>query len=74
MSIMTIIRGDDWEGVYIDGELETEGHSLETPETVRLAIRRNVSEVMVKECDISWLHDEGNLPNDIADVKYPAPR
>ena len=71
---MTFIHGDDWEGIYIDGKLETEGHSHEPTEVVRLAIRRNVSEVDVKECDFDWLHDEGNLPNDLSDVKYPEPR
>lgn len=68
---MTIIRGNDWEGIYIDGKLTTEGHSHEVVEAIRLAIRRKVSEVVVKECDFDWLLDQGNLPTDLADVKYP---
>lgn len=70
-SKMTFIHGDDWEGIYIDGKLETEGHSHAPAEAVRLAILRNVAEVEVKECDFNWLHDEGNLPVDLSDVKYP---
>jgi hypothetical protein len=74
MSVMTIVRGDDWEGAYVNGKLETEGHSLEVAETVRLAVRHKVAEVFVRSCDIAWLHDEGNLPDDLFKVKFEVAR
>lgn len=72
MTMMTFARGDDWEGVYIDGALVTEGHSIDEVEAVRLALAHKVTAVECKECDCNWLHEEGNLPNALTDVKWAA--
>ena len=69
MSKMVIIRADDWEGIYIDGKLETEGHSTEPYDAVKIAIRHGVSSVESLWCDLDWIHDEGNLPRNLSDVR-----
>lgn len=33
---VTFVDGDDWEGVYIDGKLVTEGHCVRVDEVLKL--------------------------------------
>lgn len=72
MSKLTIVRGDDWEGIYVDGTLAMEGHSIDTPEAIELAIERKATSSEVKWCDMKWLNDEGNLPLSLSAVKFNA--
>ncbi len=72
MSTITLVRGDDWEGIYVDGKLMTEGHSIEISEAIWIGINHKATKVETKFCDLGWLHDEGNLPQALADVKLEA--
>lgn len=72
MTTMTFARGDDWEGVYVDGDLIVEGHSIEARTAAELAIKHKATEVKTIYCDLDWLHDEGNLPRRMSDVKLEA--
>lgn len=72
MAKLVLVRADDWEGIYVDGKLVTEGHSHDTLEAIKLAIKHGVSEAETKWANDAWLHDQGNLPNKLADVKFAA--
>lgn len=72
MADMTLVRGDDWEGIYILGKLMAEGHSIELAVGIALAIEYRPTGITTVFCDIGWLHDEGNLPRALADVKLAA--
>lgn len=69
MSKLTLVRGDDWEGIYIDGKLVTEGHSHDTMEAIKLAIARGVTEAETMWANDAWLQDEGSLPRALHDVR-----
>jgi hypothetical protein len=69
MSKMTIVRGDDWEGIYINDKLMREGHSVEPFDAVKLAIEHGVSSVASEYCDLDWLHAAGNLPDLLSEVR-----
>lgn len=69
MAKLTLVRGDDWEGFYLDGKLASEGHSHETMETIQFVIKRGVTEAETKWADNSWLHDQGSLPDNLSDVQ-----
>ena len=58
MSKMVIIRADDWEGIYIDGKLEAEGHSTEPYDAVKIAIMHGVSSVESLWCDLEFTMKE----------------
>lgn len=73
MTILTMVRGDDWEGIYIDGKLVSEGHSHDTVEAIKLALKHTITSVETKYADSKWLDDEGNLPTDLRDVKLEMP-
>lgn len=54
----------DWEGLYLDGRLVVEGHSLSWWQVLS-AIR---IEYDMSECDETWINDVGRLPENLDDV------
>lgn len=69
MAKLVLVRGDDWEGIYVDGTLVTEGHSTETIAAIEIAVAHHVTECETQYADLAWLHDEGNLPRRLDEVK-----
>jgi hypothetical protein len=60
-----LVYGDDWIGLYLDGKLVEEGHSLEPFHVLdALGIKHTYH-----AADIDWLHEEGCLPERLDDVK-----
>ena len=64
---IVIVNGDDWKGIYIDGQLKYEGHSIRPMDIF------NVLDIDFKEfeCDLEWLEEQGNLPKNLNEVKIP---
>jgi hypothetical protein len=59
--------GEDWEGLYIDGKLYVEGHSISVKDLLD-SLDIPYSNV---ECDDAWLDKKGCLPKLLKDVKEP---
>jgi hypothetical protein len=63
---ITIVSVDDWSGLYVDGVLKLEGHSLEP---------RMVIEVITGEypesiwADREWAAERGSFPDLLEEVK-----
>lgn len=57
--------GGDWEGLYIDGKLVIENHSLQWWQ-VLYALKIEYDSF---DADEEWLQEKGSLPNDLKDVK-----
>jgi hypothetical protein len=74
VTAVVIAEGDDWEGLYIGGSLMIEGHHLDMVETIKTVL--NVmppviaNDVSRKWVDFDWIEEQGNLPSNIADVKW----
>jgi len=63
---ITIVRAEDWEGVYIDGKLIDDAHSFEGDEVLfMLGI-----DCEVKWADDTWLSERGRLPEKLEDVRF----
>ena len=63
--MLTIIKADDWEGLYDDsGSLLAEGHSL-TYEDIADALGIVITE---KRANQAWLEDIGRLPKRLSEV------
>ena len=64
--------GDDWEGLYFNGVLITEGHRVTIKDVVMVI--QNVESANFsyeeKEADSKWLADEGSFPMSIEDVRW----
>jgi hypothetical protein len=74
MTSVVIAQGDDWVGLYIGGTLMMEGHHIEM-ETAFKVILNTMPKVVADDIstrwvDLDWLYEEGNLPNNIDDVKW----
>lgn len=67
------VMGDDWEGCYINDQLEIQGHRLEADDVAKaisaLLPRLNIT-VASHEADMNWLGDVGQLPNSFNKVKF----
>lgn len=61
----TRVLAGDWEGLYIDGKLYAEGHSLRASDVLD-ALDIPTETVTVDE---EWMEDEGQLPDSLKDVK-----
>lgn len=62
---ITFVDSDDWEGLYINGELVLENHSLRIYDVLKaLGIKYEVI-----NADDDWLASCGNLPENLTDVK-----
>lgn len=61
----TFVQSDDWEGLYYQGNLIAEGHSLNARDVLdALDFRYNT-----KEANPNWLEERGDLPKLLKDVK-----
>lgn len=69
MAIYTLIDGDCWIGIYIDGKLAYQDHSISAYELLTL-VAHTVVEVHGKyECSLEWLGKIGCLPENLEDVQ-----
>lgn len=63
--IVTVFLGEDWQGLYLDGELERQGHSLRILEVLNSLKDHSgepIRSVEVVEEKGDWLQYEGYLP------------
>ena len=67
MSRLTIVTNyDDWEGVYLDGKIIDQGHSIDW----KLVLSELGFTLDEQEADHDWLAYEGYLPEKIEDCKF----
>lgn len=79
MNKAILLQCDDWEGLYINGKLVEEGHTLNQSESrvkyfVNLSKQYNfnledMQELYLYEDDEQWVMDIGSFPNNIHDFK-----
>lgn len=64
MRTINIVRGEDWEGLYIDGVLKVEDYSPD----LHLVLEILGVEYDYDEVDAEWMDREGTLPTNLEDV------
>lgn len=64
-AVVRIVYGDDWQGLYINGELAFEGHRIDPVHALE-CLGFNVPCI---EADPVWLEEEMRLPKQLSDVK-----
>lgn len=69
---MVFADADTWMGIYVDGKLEYEGHSIYPEDAVKLAIEKGVTSVERKCVDLGWLDESGlgALPENLSEVVW----
>ena len=65
-------QGDDWNGLFIDGQLVMEDHQLKTRDiqSAMKAAGALGEEIEFKEVDMDWMWDVGSFPKDISKVVW----
>lgn len=65
------IRSEDWEGIYIDGDLEAEDNNLSAEAVLDLLVSHPgpVDSVEIHWCDQEWMDESRTFPSDLRDVK-----
>jgi len=66
---IVFVSGDDWVGIYVNGKLVVQDHSL-NPIEVLNAIEADFEYVYP---DQEWLETEGQFPDDLKNVKLEIP-
>lgn len=68
---ITYVYGDDWNALYVDGKLFSDGHDI-LISTVIEAISQKLPLYNIKykqvECDLNWLESVGCYPEKLEDV------
>lgn len=63
---IVFVSGDDWEGMYLDGELVDEGHSLNVFKVLeKLGLAHEI-----RDLDSEWIEERGSLPDYLKDVMF----
>jgi hypothetical protein len=63
---ITVVRGDDWAGLYLNGKLVQEGHRVRTEDIFE---HLDIQATYITP-DQQWLEDRGSLPVDLNEVKH----
>ena len=62
------VYADDWAGVYFNGELVDEGHSVHWHYVMGKLVNKTVLSFKEFEVDNDWMECEGSLPPDFKSV------
>lgn len=68
----TLVAAVEWEGVYLDGVLLFEDHSLSAYELFRILGNKSntpITSFEIVRADDEWLVEHGYLPENLKDVK-----
>ena len=60
---ITLAKGEDWEGLYLNGKLIEQNHKISCVDMLKLL---GQSVVYV---DLDWLEEKGTLPENLSDVR-----
>ncbi len=66
MREITVFQGDDWRGLYINGDLVFEGHSIPIFTLLQAAVGCTGSSRYT--VDGAWLEAEGGFPRYVFDI------
>lgn len=68
---LTLVSGDDWEGLFHKGELLDEDHSIQRKTLVRYMRELktlDINFVDLNDEGIEWLHENGSFPKYFSEI------
>ena len=69
MKRVNVVNGDDWQGLYLNGVLYSEGHSAKLCEVGDIINKLGgISEYVEDEVCFEWMYDMGHLPKLFIDI------
>ena len=68
---VTLVKYDDWEGFYVDGELKAQDHKISVEMLFELIEWGKVIDFQCRECYSWWNENEPDgFPQKLEDVKF----
>ena len=58
----------DWCGIYVDGQLYTEGHSIAVLEWLDIVENQSTFKTQNLEVEGDWLEEGGSFPQSFSDI------
>lgn len=68
MNTVNMVYGDDWQGLYLNGVLFTEGHSVHISELGAIINNGGANQFTSHEVCFMWMYDMGHLPKFFTDI------
>ena len=68
MSIVTHVKSDDWEGLYVDGFIQDQNHSLRVDSLGYLVNLFSLEDYRSFYVCGEWMEEQGYLPENIKDI------
>ena len=66
---IAIVQFEDWEGVYLDGKMFDQNHSIDYTNLLENLIGQKISNVIIYNIeDEEWIENNGRLPNEFSDI------
>lgn len=69
---VTLVYGDHWDAMYIDGELAVDAHSLQARWVIKELLGKNPTSLEEFHVDGDWLNKRGCYPKSLAEVPLQA--
>ena len=72
MTIIQYVVVDDWQGLYINGDLKIEGHEISMYQAIHIVAKYclDTNKVRIEKIYLNqeWVEDNGNLPNKFSEI------
>ena len=67
-----LVDGDDWSGLFYNGQLLTEGHYIELGDLGDTVVENGgrITRFETLRADDEWLAEGGRFPRDLREVKF----
>ena len=62
--------GDDWDGVYVEGLLVEQGHSISVKRALEIGATHGGLDVIQRDVNTAWLEHFSELPVAVRDVVW----
>ena len=66
---ITLVKGDDWQGLYINDKLVMEDHSITGHDIMRLMLYQVFDSSETLFPDLDWLDSLGSYPANLSEVR-----
>ena len=67
---IVLADADDWQGLYVDGAIEVQDHSVSLDAAFSVLEGETVDSFERKEVSLDWLEAESHFPATLSDVEF----
>lgn len=68
MKQVTLVRVDDWEALYVDGEVQLQNHSIDANQVLDILAEHMLINHESFWVDGDWVESQGWMPENLEDI------